>query len=266
VLVADGNFGMGQLVVGKPGEPTDVVLLDIADNGHRDTGREALYLYGAGTNAGLVIHPGSRLVLNDLNVYAMIGGVYQQLVPGPFGGGTIELRRDPAALGDVFPRQPKSPWVIRDDSADGINDADIDLEFEAVAGNSPHPRFDLDGVAGLSSADVDHLVLNILDTHYGDANLDGQVDITDLGLLATNWQDCGLGWAYGNFDGDLFIDITDLGILATNWQAGVGSGRMSFTDALAQVGLPASVPEPAGITALGAAMLAATSVRTRRRP
>ena len=51
----------------------------------------------------------------------------------------------------------------------------------------------------------------------GDANHDGAVDVTDLGVLATNWQGSG-AFADGDFNYDGVVDVTDLGILATNWQ------------------------------------------------
>ena len=72
-----------------------------------------------------------------------------------------------------------------------------------------------------------------------------QVDITDLGNLATSWQSANV-WTGGDLNYDGFVDITDLGMLATNWQAGVGTPLgPSFDDAVASVGLPsASVPEP----------------------
>jgi hypothetical protein len=71
---------------------------------------------------------------------------------------------------------------------------------------------------------VDSSSLLVKFTYAGDTNLDGQVDITDLGTLATNWQTSG-PWTSGDVDStyDGFIDITDLGDLATNWQAGVGA-------------------------------------------
>ncbi len=83
-------------------------------------------------------------------------------------------------------------------------------------------------------------------TYYGDANLDGQVDISDLGALATAWQTSAV-WSQGDFDYSGFVDISDLGKLATNWQLGVGSPLgPSFDEALASVGLAGvSVPEPA---------------------
>ncbi len=92
-----------------------------------------------------------------------------------------------------------------------------------------------------------HNVLIML-TFSGDANLDGKVDVTDLGALATNWQTSSV-WTGGDFNYDGFVDVTDLGALATNWQAGVTGGTplsaTSFDDALAAVGLSsATVPEP----------------------
>jgi fibronectin-binding autotransporter adhesin len=101
-------------------------------------------------------------------------------------------------------------------------------------------------------------------TYYGDANLDGQVDVTDLGALATNWQTSS-PWAGGDFNYDGFVDVSDLGALATNWQLGVGNplGPGSLDAALASVGLGnVSVPEPSviGLTLIGLSVL-----RRRRR-
>ena len=99
-------------------------------------------------------------------------------------------------------------------------------------------------------------------TYGGDANLDGQVDISDLGALATAWQ-TSAPWTGGDFDYSGFVDISDLGLLATNWQLGVGSPLgPSFDEALASVGLEGvSVPEP---TMLGLALLGAWSLKRPR--
>ena len=109
------------------------------------------------------------------------------------------------------------------------------------------------GLAAFSGTPVDATSVLIKYTYAGDANLDGQVDVTDLGALATAWQSAGV-WTSGDFSYDGFIDVTDLGLLATAWQLGVGSplGQPSFEAALAAVGLGShSVPEPgAGIGGL----------------
>ncbi len=70
---------------------------------------------------------------------------------------------------------------------------------------------------------VDGTAVCVKYTYYGDASLDGRVDISDLGRLATNWQLTGMRWAAGNFNYDSIVDISDLGSLATNWQCGVGN-------------------------------------------
>ena len=104
-------------------------------------------------------------------------------------------------------------------------------------------------------------------TYYGDANLDGQVDISDLGALATAWQTSAV-WSQGDFDYSGSVDISDLGKLATNWQLGVGNPLgPSFDEALASLGLPSTtVPEPAGIAMLASAACAAAYRCRRVRP
>jgi hypothetical protein len=74
-----------------------------------------------------------------------------------------------------------------------------------------------------SGQPVDATAVVVKFTFYGDANLDGKVDVTDLGRLATSWQTGGLAWSAGDFTYDSLVDVSDLGLLASNWQAGVGS-------------------------------------------
>lgn len=95
---------------------------------------------------------------------------------------------------------------------------------------------------------------------FGDANGDNHVDITDLGILASHWQQSG-SLAQGDFNGDGVIDIVDLGALASHWQFGVTASGLSFAEALQSVGL-GSVPEPAGLSVMS---LAAIGLRRRRR-
>ena len=58
----------------------------------------------------------------------------------------------------------------------------------------------------------------------GDANSDGQVDGSDVTILAGNWQVLeNATWEMGDFNGDGRVDGSDVTILAGNWQYGVGS-------------------------------------------
>jgi hypothetical protein len=52
----------------------------------------------------------------------------------------------------------------------------------------------------------------------GDANHDRKVDVADLGILATNWQQSPRTFAQGDFDYSGTVDVNDLGILASHWQ------------------------------------------------
>ena len=45
------------------------------------------------------------------------------------------------------------------------------------------------------------------------------MNITDLGILATNWQGTNKLFNQGDLNYDGNVDITDLGMLATKWQA-----------------------------------------------
>ncbi len=70
-----------------------------------------------------------------------------------------------------------------------------------------------------------------------DFDLDGAVDVTDLGILATSYgQTSGMMWADGDADGDGTVNVSDLGILATYYGTGT-----TF----------AAVPEPAALVLLG---------------
>jgi hypothetical protein len=123
-----------------------------------------------------------------------------------------------------------------------------------------------------SGQSVDATALLIKFTYYGDANLDGQVDLGDLNRLALGWQSSG-SWLNGDFDYSGFIDIRDLALLARNWQAGVGSPLGSATadlgEALASLGLPPGVvPEPGMVLmmGMGAAVLTCLGRQTGPRP
>jgi uncharacterized delta-60 repeat protein len=52
----------------------------------------------------------------------------------------------------------------------------------------------------------------------GDADHDRDVDINDLGVLASNWQQSPRTFSQGDFDYSGTVDVNDLGILASHWQ------------------------------------------------
>ncbi|MFP4054588.1 MAG: PEP-CTERM sorting domain-containing protein [Phycisphaerae bacterium] len=110
---------------------------------------------------------------------------------------------------------------------------------------------DMNGDLIVDDADVDFVLKTVLDSHYGDSNLDGQVSLADLSALAGNWNSTDAGWAMGDFNGDDMVSLADLSALAGNWNAGtVGVGNTT-------------IPEPATMTLLG--LLGLAGVIRRRK-
>ena len=91
----------------------------------------------------------------------------------------------------------------------------------------------------------------------GDANIDGQIDLTDLSTVLNNFGSSTTAWTSSNFDGQPTIDLTDLSYVlnnfgATNPNPSLGTGQI------------AAAPEPASLAiAIPAVLLAARKRRTR---
>jgi hypothetical protein len=94
--------------------------------------------------------------------------------------------------------------------------------------------------------------------HPGDANINGSVNVGDLGILALNWNDTGKTWATGDFTGDGIVNVGDLGVLAANW----GWERPTSPGAMGEGST--AIPEPATLSLLALGGLA--MLRRRRQP
>ncbi|MBN2296669.1 MAG: DNRLRE domain-containing protein [Pirellulales bacterium] len=86
----------------------------------------------------------------------------------------------------------------------------------------------------------------------GDANGDGVVDVSDLGILATNYgATSGRAWYEGDFTHDTAVDVSDLGVLAAYY----GTGNTAAQ----------SVPEPSVLAGILGLCLGGVFTLTRKR-
>jgi uncharacterized repeat protein (TIGR03803 family) len=175
----------------------------------------------------------SELDLNDNDLQITGGNTYQQIATLMFAG----LHGGGAPLGAAAILSS----CARNDPSHRTLGTLSGAEFLSTG------RTTFDGLA-VSPSDV-----LVKYTFLGDSNLDGKVDVTDLGALATHWQTAA-DWTGGDLNYDGFVNVSDLGALATNWQAGVGNPLSpgSFTQALTVVGLgDSTVPEPSALAIIG---------------
>ena len=189
-ILTNGNFGIGNLIVDQD---TELHLRDAANNGNGhdlcSTAREALYLWGLDSdNNGLYLRNGSKLVLDGLNAYVMLGGVW------------VDLKADVLASADVaaFDQGLIERGFGPDIDTDGVLDIDDNCPLVANAdqrdvdgdgyGSICDPDFNNDGVIG--AADLAYLKANFF-TNDPLADLDGNGSVSagDLAILKRMYFD-----------------------------------------------------------------------------
>jgi hypothetical protein len=94
-----------------------------------------------------------------------------------------------------------------------IDAADIDALCAGI--DTPAPRFDLNADGRVDKDDLDHMIHQILGTSYGDADLNGRFDSSDLVSVFAWGQyedetDGNSGWLQGDWNCDGDFDSSDL--------------------------------------------------------
>lgn len=243
------------------------------------------FLAGSSTNvdrfkveypAGNVKYEGGELVVGDLTLN---GGAQMYLTPG--GDKTLKMRSitveqfsessldlaDNKAVVDYGESEPTPLNHIRNLIAAGHNGGGWDGEAIVTSeGNSinfglgyaENSILNLDSFGGYA---VDDSSILIKYTWYGDANLDGIVNVLDMYNLASSWQSTGT-WFNGDFNYDGFVDASDLGLVGLNWLSGMDGplGEM-FPEVF---GGTNSVPEPRILGACAALLYSFKRPRRRR--
>lgn len=121
------------------------------------------------------------------------------------------------------------------------------IRSSAASNNS---AFGIGYADGIAPAAAGQILLAY--TLYGDANLDGVVNLTDLLDLLNSYGDSGTDWVQGDFNYDGTVNLTDLLLLLNNYGQSDGT----------QATLGETVPEPA---AGGLLFFALTAILPRRR-
>ncbi len=190
-LAAGETWGIDQLVVGSPDAPATVRLIDAIglDQSTPPASLPTVTLAGLGNGApcardgapGLVMQPGSRLVLGGIDLYAFDGQTcvhVNELFPGPsdpnvvaYGGGEIQLYGD---LDDDSVLDPDDNCLLVanpeqcDTNGDGFGNLcdfdvdgdgvvslrDVSMEHDAAVATSAAPNLDFDCDGGVSLNDV----------------------------------------------------------------------------------------------------------------
>ena len=107
-----------------------------------------------------------------------------------------------------------------------VNITDLDLLSAAIRESSTNPLYDLNENGSVDLGDLHVMVIEILDTNYGDADLDGQFNTTDLIkiFIAGEYEDGVAGnstWAEGDWNADGEFSTTDL---VVSFQGGAYAG------------------------------------------
>jgi fibronectin-binding autotransporter adhesin len=93
--------------------------------------------------------------------------------------------------------------------------------------------------------------VTVQSTLYGDSNLDGSVDGTDLNTVLSNYNATGANWLQGDFNYDGTVDGTDLNTVLSNYNQVVSAA--------------AAVPEPTSLLLVTAGCLGLAAYAWRKR-
>jgi hypothetical protein len=167
----------------------------------------------------------------------------------PGGGALGELRIDQLILRQAFDADPNDPAFLVYNPADFNTDATLDAaDIDEIAAalrnletitddlntaeNEPEVfsdfarrKYDLSDSGGLDMGDIDIIVREVLNTDFGDVDLDGDVDADDQAVVQANQNLTMAGWADGDMTGDGLVDAADLAVFViTQGLAGDFSG------------------------------------------
>jgi hypothetical protein len=152
-----------------------------------------------------------------------------------------------------------TPIVAGDYDGDGLlTAADIDILSAAVRDNNQDPKFDLNDDGSVDQGDRAVWVEELKNTYFGDADLDGEFNSSDMVQVFVQGKYETLeaaGWEAGDWNGNNLFDSSDMVV------AFVGGGYEKGPKPNAAV---SAVPEPGAIVLLAIGVWGLFSCRQRR--
>ena len=131
-------------------------------------------------------------------------------------GHVVQLQPGETASGRDFGNRPILEFHQADFDLDGdVDEEDIDLLAIAVRGVASSDDFDLSGDGDVDRSDVEVMVRKVMEIPYGDSNMDGRFDSSDIvkvfqaGKYEDDIDDNAM-WAEGDWNGDGDFDSSDL--------------------------------------------------------
>jgi hypothetical protein len=153
------------------------------------------------------------LTLNDAPASFSGGGVSTVKSLAIYGSGKLDLANSNMIIDYTGPVGALVDGVRQYLQAGQLTSSAADAAHRlGYADNAPL------GLATFGGQAVDSTSLLIEYTYAGDANLDGKVDIADLRMLASHWNQSTAVWTGGDFNYDGVVNVADLYVLARDWQ------------------------------------------------
>ena len=162
-----------------------------------------------------------------------------------------QITRDSPAPGSKFyftsNRSPigifEATWASSDCDANGVlGAADVDLLSAEIGAGTNQSQFDLDGDRRVDEDDHGIWVKDAMNTWFGDANLDGEFNSSDMVQVFTGGKyetEQEAGWAEGDWNASGFFDSGDM--VAAFTDGGYEQGQRTAAQ---------SVPEPTSVLPL----------------
>jgi hypothetical protein len=121
-----------------------------------------------------------------------------------------------------------------------VDENDIDLLCEQIESGGLDDSFDLNNDGSVNRGDHNELVVNVLETDFGDSNMDGVFDSSDfVQVFARGEYEDGVegnsGWADGDWNCDAEFDTTDL-VVAFSAGGFVRASRPALSDTISPEG------------------------------